>query len=141
MLYYTIERLNSMLLRFSVENFRSFKERQTLFLSAVKTCKEWRDENTAEDAGQRILRSAVIYGANARGKTNLFLAMERMRIFMLVSVDIDKNHWGAVEKGEICGYLRFYLNEYLFIENATREDFLKALESIPGQPHLRFYAK
>lgn len=91
MLYYTIERLNSMLLRFSVENFRSFKERQTLFLSAVKTCKEWRDENTAEDAGQRILRSAVIYGANASGKTNLFLAMERMRIFMLVSVDIDKN--------------------------------------------------
>ena len=79
-----------MLIRFSVENFRSFKERQSLYLSAVKTCKEWLDDNTTVDAGIRIVRSAVIYGANASGKTNLFIAMERMRAFMLASVDIDK---------------------------------------------------
>lgn len=82
-----------MLVRFSVENFRSIKERQTLYLSAVKTCKEWVTENTAEEAGIRLLRTAVIYGANASGKTNLLLAMERMRMFMLASVDMDKrNH-------------------------------------------------
>ncbi len=79
-----------MLIRFSVENFRSFKEKQSLYLSAVKTCKEWLSENTEIDAGIRIVRSAVIYGANASGKTNLFVAMERMRAFMLASVDIDK---------------------------------------------------
>ncbi|MCQ2576842.1 MAG: D-alanyl-D-alanine carboxypeptidase [Treponema sp.] len=33
-----------------------------------------------------------------------------------VAVDINKNHWGAVEQGEICGYLRFYLDEYLLQE-------------------------
>ena len=79
-----------MLIRFSVENFRSFKDKQTLFLSAVKTCKEWIAENTVVDAGIRGVRSAVIYGANASGKTNLFIAMERMRAFMLASIDIDK---------------------------------------------------
>lgn len=82
-----------MLVRFSVENFRSIKERQTLYLSAVKTCKEWIIENTTEDAGLRLLRTAVIYGANASGKTNLLLAIDRMRMFMLASVDMDKrNH-------------------------------------------------
>lgn len=79
-----------MLISFSVENFRSIRERQTLYLSAVKTCKEWREENVAEDCGRSVLRSAVIYGANASGKTNLFLALERMRTFMLTSIDIDK---------------------------------------------------
>ena len=79
-----------MLIRFSVENFRSFKDRQSFYLNAVKTCKEWNDENTVEEAGVRAVRSAVVYGANASGKTNLFMAMQRMRAFMLYSVDIDK---------------------------------------------------
>ena len=79
-----------MLLRFSVENFRSFKTRQSLHLTTVKTCKEWLEENTGVDAGARAVRTAVVYGANASGKTNLFLAMQRMRAFMLASVDLDK---------------------------------------------------
>ena len=81
----------SMLIRFSVENFRSFKDRQTLYLNAVKTCKEWQAANTAEDCGVRAVHTAVIYGANASGKTNLLIAMLRMKAFMLSSVDIDKN--------------------------------------------------
>lgn len=79
-----------MLLRFSVENFRSFKSRQDFHLTAVKTCKEWLADNTGEDAGVRAVRTAVLYGANASGKSNLFLAMVRMKSFMLASVDIDK---------------------------------------------------
>lgn len=87
-----------MLVRFSVENFRSIRERQTLYLSAVKTCKEWMAENTAEENGLRLLRTGVVYGANASGKTNLLLAMERMRMFMLASVDMDKrNHMLLLE--------------------------------------------
>ena len=80
-----------MLIRFTVENFRSFRDRQTLYLNATKTCKEWQAENTAEDCAMRAVRTAVIYGANASGKTNLLVAMLRMKVFMLSSVDIDKN--------------------------------------------------
>lgn len=79
-----------MLIRFSVENFRSFKDRQSLYLNSVKTCKEWLDENTAVESDVRIVRSAVIYGANASGKTNLFIALLRMKAFMLASVGFDK---------------------------------------------------
>ena len=79
-----------MLIRFSVENFRSFKDRQSLYLNAVKTCKEWNEVNVAEEAGVRAVRSAVIYGANASGKTNLFIALLRMKSFMFASVDFDK---------------------------------------------------
>lgn len=87
-----------MLISFSVENFRSIKERQTLYLSAVKTCKEWESENVARECGLRLLHSAVIYGANASGKTNFILALERMRLFVLTSVDVDKSvHNLAVE--------------------------------------------
>ena len=35
----------------------------------------------------------------------------------------------------------YYLEEYNFIENAVREDFIEALKDIPQQPLLRFYAK
>ena len=34
-----------------------------------------------------------------------------------------------------------YLEEYNFIQNAEREDFLSAMDDIPRQPLLRFYAK
>lgn len=35
----------------------------------------------------------------------------------------------------------YYLMEYNFIENASREDFISILDYIPQQAHLRFYAK
>jgi len=33
-----------------------------------------------------------------------------------VAIDISKNHWGAVTRGEVCGYIRMYLGEYLLQE-------------------------
>ncbi len=36
---------------------------------------------------------------------------------------------------------QYYLNEYNFIENADREDFIEVMNNIPQQPLLRFYAK
>ncbi len=70
-----------MLLSFSVENFYSYRERQTLSLLA-----EDRDdliENTIPiDApalrGRRAVKFASIYGANASGKSNLLLAFHRL---------------------------------------------------------------
>ncbi len=35
----------------------------------------------------------------------------------------------------------YYLNEYNFVENATRADFIEVMNNIPKQPLLRFYAK
>ena len=65
-----------MFIRFSVENFLSFRDRQTLDMMAVRTCKERREENTFPlDNKDCLIRSAALYGANASGKSNLFMAM------------------------------------------------------------------
>jgi len=64
-----------MIAEFTVENFRSFKERQTFSLVATKD-KELSESNTFEsDKKLRFLKSAVIYGANASGKSNFFNAL------------------------------------------------------------------
>ncbi|MDR0582771.1 MAG: ATP-binding protein [Treponema sp.] len=64
-----------MVAEFSVENFKSFKAWQTFSLVAAKN-KELLDENTFEVTKDlRLLRSAVIYGANASGKSNFFAAL------------------------------------------------------------------
>jgi AAA15 family ATPase/GTPase len=63
------------IVEFSVENFKSFKDRQTFSLLAGKN-KELTAENTFEVTQDvRLLRSAVIYGANASGKSNFFTAL------------------------------------------------------------------
>lgn len=72
-----------MIVRFSVENYLSFNERQTLDLSAVKTCKERRSENTfVIDKDSALLKVVAIYGANASGKSNLFKALMFMLSFI-----------------------------------------------------------
>ncbi|MCK5242592.1 ATP-binding protein [bacterium] len=70
-----------MLLEFSVTNYMSFKKKQTL--SMVASSKTERlEENTIEtrlDKLPRVLRSAVVYGPNAGGKSNLLRAIKFMR--------------------------------------------------------------
>ena len=64
-----------MIAEFTVENYCSFKERQTFSLVSTKD-KELLELNTFESAKKlRFLKSAVIYGANASGKSNLFKAL------------------------------------------------------------------
>jgi hypothetical protein len=72
-----------MLIQFSVENYRSILDRQTLNMSASKYFKELEQLNTF-DAGAieqvpRLLRSSVVYGPNASGKSTLVNALDFMR--------------------------------------------------------------
>jgi hypothetical protein len=67
-----------MLLEFQVENFRSFKGRQT-FSMVAGSFPDHLNENTFDpgiDGVSRVVRSAVVYGANAAGKTNLLRAIQ-----------------------------------------------------------------
>jgi len=64
-----------MLVEFTVSNFRSFKESHTFSLVASKN-KEHLDTNTFQVNDKiRLLNSAVMYGANASGKSNFFQAL------------------------------------------------------------------
>ena len=76
-----------MLIEFRVTNFRSINETQTLSLVAGSG-KELVTENTFESGlpgFPRLLRSAVIYGPNAAGKTNLLRALQFMQSLVLNS--------------------------------------------------------
>ena len=74
-----------MLIEFSVGNYLSIKDRQTLRLDA-SSISEYKDQLI--DAGRyQLLRSAVIYGANASGKSNLLKAMAAMREIVMTSVE------------------------------------------------------
>jgi len=68
-----------MLIEFSVANFRSFRDIQTLRLQAapIKSKNPRLDENNTFQAGVKLnlVKSKVIYGANASGKSNLIRAI------------------------------------------------------------------
>lgn len=77
-----------MLLQFSVKNFRTFKEKVSLSLVASNYDKDTREfDNVYYDTNSnlRLLKSAVIYGANASGKSKLFEALGFMKYFVISS--------------------------------------------------------
>ncbi len=77
-----------MLIEFSVTNFLSFGEKQTLSMVADKA-KKLEETHTFQPIGKaklpRLLHAAGVYGANASGKSNLLRAMKVMREIVLSS--------------------------------------------------------
>ncbi len=73
-----------MLIQFSVRNFRTFKDKATLSLIASNYDKETRETENISDSNRfnlRILKSAVVYGANASGKSKFIEALMFMKRF------------------------------------------------------------
>ncbi|MBI5920193.1 MAG: ATP-binding protein [Betaproteobacteria bacterium] len=70
-----------MLVEFRVKNFRSLRDEQVLSLVASKdkTLQDTHTLATGLKAAPSLLRCAVIYGANASGKSNLIKALQYMR--------------------------------------------------------------
>ena len=77
-----------MLLQFSIKNFRTFKGKATLSLIASNYDKDTRETDNIileNKYNLRLLKSAVVYGANASGKSKLFEALMFMRHFVITS--------------------------------------------------------
>jgi len=76
-----------MLIEFSVSNYRSIRDTQTLSLVAG-TGTELEEQNSFDppvSSAPRLLRSAAIFGPNAGGKSNIIKAMHFMRQFVISS--------------------------------------------------------
>jgi AAA15 family ATPase/GTPase len=65
-----------MLLEFTVGNFLSFKDKKTFSLEAGSISEH--KENVVKEGKYKVLRSAVIYGANSSGKSNFIKALDFM---------------------------------------------------------------
>ena len=79
---YKIPNNLGMILEFSIENFRSFKENHTFSLIAESS--KSKSDNVFEQQisngdSIRLLKSAVIYGPNASGKSNLLKAIYNLK--------------------------------------------------------------
>jgi AAA15 family ATPase/GTPase len=72
-----------MLIEFRIGNFRSFAEPQTFSLVASSDARH--PDNCIPFGRLQLLKSAVLYGANASGKSNLINAIRFMRRFILLS--------------------------------------------------------
>lgn len=74
-----------MLIQFTVGNYRSIREEVTLNMTAVKHIKEYADDNVFTAGKYELLKSAVLYGANASGKSNILAAIGFFRRFVINS--------------------------------------------------------
>ena len=104
------------LLRFTIENFRSFAERKSLVLSHAPL-----DENSSL---LPFLRVCALYGANSSGKSNLVNALARMRYIILNSVKVND--------GEDLEYEPFLLSD------KKNEPTLYELEFVLSDKHYRY---
>ena len=80
-----------MLVEFRVKNFRSLRDEQVLSLvaSTDKTLLDTHALDTGLKAVPHLLKSAVVYGANASGKSNLIKALQYMRVVVLESAALQ----------------------------------------------------
>jgi uncharacterized protein len=101
-----------MLVNFTVSNFRSFKESQTLSMEAT-AIRELNEYVIPKDK-YRLLPSAVIYGANSSGKSNLLKALLVMQKVVLESVKLNPDDL-------IVGYEPFVLSEESISEPTSFE--------------------
>jgi len=122
-----------MLIEFSVTNYRSIREKQTLSMAASKYYGELKDQNCFNSGIPglpQLVRSAVIYGPNASGKSNLLVGLSVMQ-------DLVRSSAKEIQAGEKLDIYPFQLDraskdkesefEVLFIEGGVRYQYGFAL--------------
>ena len=119
-----------MLLEFSVSNYRSILTRQTLSLVASAT-HDLEDSHvyTPDGKSPRVVRSAVIYGSNAAGKSNLMQAAAFAQAFIVSSAQLQEGQPinvtpFAFSRKAMADPSEF---EFLFVEDGVRYHYGFAL--------------
>lgn len=90
-----------MIVDFTIQNFRSIKDEAILSLTTSNTLSSSKVVSVTQETTQIIeisdenfdlLNSAVVYGANASGKSNIILAILYLKQFIINSTDIKLGH-------------------------------------------------
>jgi hypothetical protein len=80
-----------MLIEFRVRNYRSFCEEQVLRLGATRITDFPENIAFSRVAGQNLLKTIAVYGANSSGKSNLLKAMGMMKDIIFTSFQLRSN--------------------------------------------------
>jgi AAA15 family ATPase/GTPase len=109
-----------MIVEFNVKNFGSIKDKQTLSFeadSSTHLSNQYFLEGTSDDV--KLLKLALIYGANASGKTTLLSALDFFRDLVLYPI------------GKRTEELNFY--PFLFDPNTAKQNSFMSLEFIQNK--------
>lgn len=88
-----------MLVQFMLKNVLSFKDETILDMTAINAYKEHACNLIDIGTKEKFLKVAAIYGANASGKSNLYLAMMYFQRIILKSLDnVDDRDETAIAK-------------------------------------------
>ena len=80
-----------MITRFMAENFRSIDNKIELSFEADTGIKDRGNEGVSLIGGKRVLNAAAFFGANSSGKSNVFNAVDMMRLMVVYSVKLNDN--------------------------------------------------
>lgn len=104
-----------MLVQFMLRNVLSFKEETVLDMTAIPAYKEHACNLIDNEMKEKLLRVAVIYGANASGKSNLYVAMS---YFQKIIIESLNNVNDDIETA-----IRKYYAPFLFEDNEDNSEF------------------
>lgn len=113
---YKLKTLNTMILEFSVTNYKSFKDKTTFSMVADDSDKT-QEQNCFEMDKTTLLKSAVIYGANASGKSNFMEAFRTMAEIILKSA----TYFSVSDKSINTQYFPFEFDELSIFEPTVFE--------------------
>ena len=149
---------NTMLVEFSVANFRSIKDRQTLSLVASGHQEEADVQPFSvpgsTKSGLKLLPSVALYGPNGAGKSNFLLALRAMQEFVLNAAmqrsarsplpvqpfKLDSSMRNAPTEFEIIFFIHGTRYEYAF--TTTEERIVKEeLSAYPQNRAQRWFAR
>lgn len=104
-----------MVVQFMMKNVLSFREETILDMTAIPAYKEHLYNLIQGPSNEKFLRVAAIYGANASGKSNLYLGMRMFQAIVMRSM----NSVGETEKN----ILEKYFNPFAFENNEENSEF------------------
>lgn len=88
-----------MLVQFMLKNVLSFKEETILDMTAINAYKEHQCNLIYNGTKEKFLRVAAIYGANASGKSNLYMAMTYFQRIVAESLNnVNDGAYTTIEK-------------------------------------------
>lgn len=72
-----------MIVDFTVENFRSFKNQEILSAEAGERLRKYNASNTLMISKTRLLKNLLLFGPNGSGKSNMLIALKLMKQMIL----------------------------------------------------------
>lgn len=117
-----------MLLEFSCANHKSIREE--IVFSALAGRDTTYEEKTQEFEGHRVLKSAVIYGANGSGKSNFIDAVNFVKMLVINSINYQPGQGMQQSPHKLEGFEKESVYRIQFVTKNTRYVFGFSLKNM-----------